>query len=99
MENSKTVMISCSDNHYEIDYTNYRGETATRKISPVSLCFGESKYHSGRRLILNALDINKMQYREFLFDDIHAWREIKTAPEIQQPTNGVLATDASASSA
>lgn len=91
MEKVKQVMISCSYEHYEIDYTNHRGETATRKISPVSLCFGESKYHNGRRLILNAIDIDKMQYREFSFDDIHAWRELK-APETQQTTTHLCST-------
>lgn len=50
-------------------YTNYKGETADRKIKPLHIYFGESKFHEGQQWFLRGLDLDKNQERDFAVKD------------------------------
>ena len=58
----------------EIDYVNYRGERAVRKIIPESIRFGATDWHKEPGWLLKAFDIEKNATREFAMKDIHAWQ-------------------------
>ena len=77
MDNMNLLMVGCTNSDVEISYTNYKGETAVRRVHPLSLSLGESKWHSGRRLFLLAYDLDKEDYREFDVNEIHDWKELK----------------------
>lgn len=55
-----------------ITYTNYKGETAERKIIPHSggLRFGTSKWHHEPQWLVSAYDVDKKADREFALKDI-----------------------------
>jgi hypothetical protein len=56
-----------------IKYTNYRGETAIRRIVPGQLRFGASEWHPEPQWLLDALDIDRGVTRSFAMKDILAW--------------------------
>jgi uncharacterized membrane-anchored protein len=51
----------------ECTYTNYRGETAIRRISPISARFGSTEWHPEPQWLLLAFDHDKQAEREFAF--------------------------------
>lgn len=57
-----------------LDYTNHRGERATRIVLPVDLRFGTSPYHDGAQWFLEAYDVAKGADRSFAMRDIHSWK-------------------------
>lgn len=57
----------------QIVYTNYRGETAVRKIHPKRIWFGSTKWHPEEQWLLDALDLEKMADRSFALRDIRVW--------------------------
>lgn len=59
----------------QIDYTNYRGERAVRRVLPMYpyVRWGNSIYHVEMQWLLCAFDMEKNEYREFSFTDIHSW--------------------------
>lgn len=68
----------------EILYTNWRGETAVRRIIPARLWFGETEWHPGSQWLLDAVDLDKLQgsadaeqaTRSFAVNDISSWKPI-----------------------
>lgn len=70
-----------SDDHRDIviDYTNYRGERAKRKVRPFNdgqagpFYFGSSQYHPDKQWMMVAVDLEKDQVRHFAMKDIHSW--------------------------
>jgi predicted DNA-binding transcriptional regulator YafY len=56
-----------------IDYVNWRGERAWRRIIPQRFYFGEVEYHSGRQWIVDAWDVDKEAVRSFAMADVRAW--------------------------
>jgi predicted DNA-binding transcriptional regulator YafY len=54
-------------------YTNYKGETAVRRILPKKIWFGRTKYHPERQWLLDAYDVGKSADRTFAMKDIRAW--------------------------
>ena len=56
-----------------IVYTNYRGETAARKIVPKQIWFGKTDWHPEEQWLLDAFDIEKNADRSFAMKDIKAW--------------------------
>ena len=54
-----------------IDYTNYRGERAKRKIRPISIKFGSNQWHAEPQWLMDALDLDKNEVRTFAMRDIH----------------------------
>lgn len=57
-----------------IGYTNYRGETADRRIIPRSLRFASSEWHPQPQWLLDAFDVEKGAERSFAMRDIHSWQ-------------------------
>jgi predicted DNA-binding transcriptional regulator YafY len=56
-----------------IVYTNYRGETANRRIVPKQIWFGKTDWHPEEQWLLDAFDIEKDAERSFAMKDIKAW--------------------------
>jgi predicted DNA-binding transcriptional regulator YafY len=56
-----------------INYTNYKGQTANRKIVPHSIHFGKTEFHPQPQWLLTATDIDKNELRVFALKDIHSW--------------------------
>ena len=54
-----------------VDYSNYRGERAWRRIRPSYLHFANSPYHPHTQWLLHALDLEKEVERDFALKDIH----------------------------
>ena len=57
-----------------IDYTNYAGVRAFRRIHPRKIFFGASQWHPEPQWLLQAKDIDKNKNRTFAMQDIHSWR-------------------------
>ena len=57
----------------EIDYTNWRGERSKRRIRPVSIRFENSDWHPETQWVIEAVDIEKGEVRNFAMRDIHSW--------------------------
>jgi predicted DNA-binding transcriptional regulator YafY len=64
-----------SNEHKEviIDYTNWRGERALRRILPLSLSFENNQWHPETQWILEAVDVEKNVIRGFALANIHSW--------------------------
>lgn len=56
-----------------IRYTNYRGETAFRRIIPKSIRFGTTPWHPREQWLLDAFDLDKNAERFFALEDILEW--------------------------
>lgn len=56
-----------------IRYTNYRGETALRRIIPMSLRFGSTEWHPRAQWLLEAFDLDRHAERSFALQDILEW--------------------------
>lgn len=54
-------------------YTNYRGETARRRIAPLSLYFGQTDWHPEPQWLLRAFDLDKGEERTFAMKDVKEW--------------------------
>lgn len=57
-----------------IRYTNYRGETADRRIVPLRIRFAATDWHPEEQWLLDAIDVDKGAERSFALRDIHSWR-------------------------
>lgn len=55
-------------------YTNYRGETAYRKIIPISIEYKSTDWHPEEQWLLNAFDTEKNADRSFAIKDIKEWK-------------------------
>jgi predicted DNA-binding transcriptional regulator YafY len=58
-----------------IVYTNYRGETAQRRIVPQRVWFGATEWHPGEQWLLDAFDLEKGSPRSFALRDIKSYLE------------------------
>lgn len=57
----------------EIIYTNWRGETAKRRIIPISIWYGNTQWHKEKQWLLKATDSDKNEQRDFALKDIKSW--------------------------
>lgn len=57
-------------------YTNYRGETATRRVLPSRLWFGSVQWHQDPQWLLDAWDVEKGELRSFAVSQIHQWQQL-----------------------
>jgi len=55
-------------------YTNWRQQTAVRAILPLSLVFRRTAWHPGRQWILEAIDLERGQRRDFAMSGIRVWK-------------------------
>lgn len=51
-------------------YKNHRGEVADRKVIPMCVRFGSTKYHPEATWLLECFDLDKNEYRTFVLNDI-----------------------------
>lgn len=51
-------------------YTNWRGETAERRVSPLSVEFGSTEWHPEPQALLRAVDMDKGEIRLLAMRDI-----------------------------
>lgn len=58
----------------EIDYTNWRGERAMRRIVPLDISWDGNEWHPKTQWLLSALDVDKQQIRTFAMSGIHSWK-------------------------
>jgi hypothetical protein len=65
-------------------YTNWRGETAVRRIrldfiaygnEALGFAWGSNEWHPEEQMLLSALDVNKGERRTFALSGIKAWGE------------------------
>lgn len=56
-----------------IIYTNYRNETAERRIVPMEIWFGSTEWHKEEQWLLKAEDLDKQAMRDFAVKDISGW--------------------------
>lgn len=56
-----------------IKYTNWRGETAMRRILPKKLIFASTEWHPQEQWLLVAHDLDKDAERTFACKDIQDW--------------------------
>jgi hypothetical protein len=61
-----------------IDYTNWRGERAKRRIAPASIFWGATEWHPDEQWHLLALDLDRDVERVFAMKDIHGWEPCPT---------------------
>lgn len=57
-----------------IDYTNWRGERAERRIRPLGLRFESNEWHPEKQWLLIAVDLDRNEDRTFAMANIHSWR-------------------------
>lgn len=60
-----------------IDYTNFRGERALRRIRPLRIEFKATEWHQDPQWILEAIDLDKEAVRSFAMDDIRTWIPVR----------------------
>lgn len=56
-----------------IRYTNYRGETANRRIVPIGIRFGSTEWHPEQQWLLEAFDLDRDATRSFALKDVLEW--------------------------
>jgi hypothetical protein len=56
-----------------IRYTNYRGETANRRIVPIGIRFGSTEWHPEQQWLLEAFDLERDAARSFALKDVLEW--------------------------
>lgn len=55
----------------KITYTNYRGETAERTITPQRIWHGSTEHHHEEQWLIRAFDHDKQAVRDFAFKDVY----------------------------
>lgn len=53
----------------KVTYTNHRGETARRTITPLRLLYGTTQYHHVEQWLLDVWDHEKKDLRTYALDD------------------------------
>jgi len=54
----------------KFDYVNWEGKRAVRKVQPIKLWYGKTKWHPKEGWLLKAVDIEKGEERDFSVTDI-----------------------------
>lgn len=63
----------------EFGYTNYRGEHNNRRVSYVNIRYGSTEWHPKPGYLLEAVDLEKQETREFAIRDIDGMK-LKAEP-------------------
>lgn len=63
-------MIPATDEEIVVRYTNWRGETADRRIRPYAVSFIGTNWHPEPQWILEAEDLDKRELRQFAMNDM-----------------------------
>lgn len=56
--------------HLVVRYTNYRGETAVRRLRPIMFWFGATEWHPKPQWLLKAVDSDRGVTRDFAVADM-----------------------------
>lgn len=56
-----------------VTYTNYKGITAVRDLTPIRFWFGSNQWHPEPQWMMKAFDEEKRQIRDFAMKDILSW--------------------------
>jgi predicted DNA-binding transcriptional regulator YafY len=59
-----------------IRYTNYRGETALRRILPKAIQFVSTQWHPEPQWVMEAFDLDRKEDRSFAIKDILDWKPV-----------------------
>lgn len=70
-ENLHAVGLTNSDDAYKVLYTNYKGETRWRYITPKKYFFGKTEYHPTEQWLMETFDHDKQGERTYALADIH----------------------------
>lgn len=62
----------------EFDYVNYKGEKSHRRISPRFIRYGTSQWHAAPQWLMQAMDLDKADLREFAMKDMTNVKEINS---------------------
>ena len=62
-----------TEKHITVVYTNWKGETAIRRILPMQINFSSNEWHTTPQWLLEAYDLDKKAVRVFAVKDIRAW--------------------------
>jgi predicted DNA-binding transcriptional regulator YafY len=62
-----------------IEYTNHRGEHATRRIRPVRIWYGSTEWHRSDQWLLEAHDYARSATRNFAMAEITSWAKERRA--------------------
>ena len=65
--------LADSNQLVSLDYTNHRGERATRLILPSRIYFGATAWHPEPQWLLVALDVEKLARRDFALSALPGW--------------------------
>ena len=57
-----------------IDYTNWRGERAKRRVLPLNWEYKANEWHKEEQWIMKAHDLDKDEEREFAMSGVHSWQ-------------------------
>jgi predicted DNA-binding transcriptional regulator YafY len=63
----------------KIDYTNWRGERAVRRVVPLRLEFTSNEWHKDEQWLMFAIDLLKMEERAFAISNVHSWGDREPA--------------------
>ncbi len=75
MEENKNVIIN---------YTNWQNKTRERKITPLNIWFGETKWHKGQQWFLKAIDLEKEEERDFAVSGIRSFSDHWIKKNVQE---------------
>jgi hypothetical protein len=71
-----------------IDYTNWRGERAIRRVKPVRIRFGSNEWHREPQWLLYAVDVEKRALRAFALCSIHSWSSDPSNRDVRDYEHG-----------
>jgi len=57
-----------------LDYTNYRGERAIRRVIPQAFGWFKTEFHPEDQWMMRAYDLDKKVDRIYAMKDIHSWK-------------------------
>ena len=60
----------------QLDYTNWEGKRAFRKVLPIEIFFGKNEWHPQEQWLLRAMDVETNEERTFAMKDIHNWNRV-----------------------
>ena len=66
-------VLNADERRLRIRYTNWRGESAVRRILPSELFFGSSEWHPTPQWLLRAFDFDRNAERSFALVEIVEW--------------------------
>ena len=67
-------MSQCLRKVVVIDYTNWKGERAKRRIKPLNIVFENNEWHPTSQWMVKAVDMEKLETRFFALANIHSWK-------------------------